>query len=366
MTNTLDSKYHGCRLQSYRLKGHDVVSIENSLVRLTVLLSKGADITEFRFKPFDIDVLWHSKRELPNLERFIPETAQGWDSFFDFFVGGWQESFPTGNTVGAHRLGQGTLHGEVSILPWEYEIISQSKERIEVRFFVECRRNPFRLERRISLNEGEAQVAFDETITNLSPLELEYAWGHHPSFGAPFLSEACVLDLPAGNYSTRERSEISQPRLMPDQKSDKPIVKTVDGDDVDLRSVPGADSGTWDNFEVALSSAEPGRVAIRNPDLGFGFGMSWDREAFPYLWEWEVCSGWPNYPLWGREYLLALEPFNCPIGGGLHNLAGKGVLPVLKPGEHKSTRFEFGFCSALNPFEGQFLKSDQIGIAVKK
>jgi hypothetical protein len=95
-----------------------------------------------------------------------------------------------------------------------------------------------------------------------------------------------------------------------------------------------------------------GRAAIRKPDLGFG--LTWDSRTFPYLWTWEVCGGRKGYPLWSGEYIFALEPFNCPLGG-LSTFAGKGILPTLKPGARRRTSLAAGFCSGRIPFQGRFL-----------
>jgi galactose mutarotase-like enzyme len=360
--SALSNRTTGCRIHQYNAKGYRLVTLENALIRVSVLVSKGADIIEFRFKPFDTDVLWHSHRAYPDLDTFIPETSAGWDSFFDFFIGGWQESFPTGNTTGTHRLGNGTLHGEVSVLPWEYSVVEDSEDRISVKFAVECRRTPFRLERTMTLSKEAACVSIEETISNLSSLDLEYAWGHHPAFGAPLLSANAVLDLPEGTVSTREPLEISQPRLAPGKQWNSKKASGANGEEIDLSQAPPPDLGTWDNFEVKLSPEAEGLVAIRNPDLGFGFGLKWDREVFPYLWEWEVCGGWPNYPLWGREYLVALEPFNCPLGGGLHSLGGKALLPKIGPNETRTSKIEAGICLGSKVFSGSFVKSSQLRV----
>ena len=54
--------------------------MENELVRVTVLTSKGADILEFRYKPNDTDVLWHAPQPiLP--PTFVPTKARSGGAF---------------------------------------------------------------------------------------------------------------------------------------------------------------------------------------------------------------------------------------------------------------------------------------------
>jgi hypothetical protein len=288
------------------------------------------------------------------LNGYVPESAGGWDVFFDFFTGGWQESFPTGNNFGNYKGAGLTMHGEVSVLPWDYTILTDEPDKISVAFDVECRRMPFRLRRVMTVQQNDAAVTFDETVENLAGQPMEFAWGHHPAFGAPFLTPDCVVDLPPGIISTRAPGLHSKPRLKQGHTGDSQVIPDVNGNPVDLRRAPPVHGGTMDNYEVKLSGE--GFCALRNPVLNLGFGLKWDAKVFPYLWEWEVSHGWDSFPLWSRDYLLAFEPFNCPVGGGLHTLADKGVLPVLQAGEKRSTVMRAGFCDGSAKFHGNFLQ----------
>lgn len=345
-------RHHGCRISEYEQAGHTVVVLENDLIRVSILLSKGADIVEFRHKPTDIDVLWHSARPRPALANYGPETATGRDVFYDTFVGGWQESFPTGNTFGAYQGANLTVHGEVSLLPWDCTVLEDTAASIRVAFDVECRRMPFRLRRVMILSRGAGEIHFEETIENLAANAMAYAWGHHPAFGPPFLTPGCILDLPAGTVSTRPPGAHPTPRLAQGRTWETLHATSAAGESLDLRRVHPEHGGTSDNFEIKLSGA--GQCALRNPDAGIGFGLSWDANAFPYLWEWEVSRGGGAFPLWGREYLLALEPFNCPVGGGLHTHGD--TLPRLQPGGKNSAWLVAGFCDGRQEFAGKYLQ----------
>ena len=344
-------RHHGCRISEMQWQQHTLVVLENSLVRVGVVVSRGAEIVEFRFKPLDIDVLWHTERSMPPLGYF-PQTAQETDTFFDHFVGGWQESFPMGNSHGLFHGARLALHGEVSLLPWDFDVIRDTPSAIEVEFRAACRRTPFELVRRMSLTGGTV-VRFDEQIVNRGGGKLEYAWGHHPSFGPPFLTADCLLDLPKGTYTTPSKANPqAKPRLMPDQKAHSPRLKGINGKLIDVRRAPPVRGGTMGNFCIEIDG--PARAALRNPKIDLGIGFSWDAKRFPYLWQWEVSHGCAGYPLWGRDYLVALEPFNCPIGG-LVDFAGKGMLPTLKANESVATTLEVGFCRGRRAFSGKFL-----------
>ncbi|MFN5677839.1 MAG: hypothetical protein ACK48C_11905, partial [Roseiflexaceae bacterium] len=49
---------HGCRISDeWMLRGMRTAVLENELIRVTVLLDRGAEIVELRHKPTDIDPL---------------------------------------------------------------------------------------------------------------------------------------------------------------------------------------------------------------------------------------------------------------------------------------------------------------------
>lgn len=96
-------RHHGCRIRECIRLGHAPVTLEDDLVRISVLLSKGADIVEFRHKPPDVDGLWHLAGGIPAISNCAPETANGCDVLSDFYGGAWNESFPGGNCFGASK-----------------------------------------------------------------------------------------------------------------------------------------------------------------------------------------------------------------------------------------------------------------------
>jgi galactose mutarotase-like enzyme len=290
-----------------------VLILENELLRVAINLDKGAEVFEFRYKPKDIDGMWHRNAALAgNIVR--PESApNGLDAFFDRYAGGWQESFPVGNSTGLFFGAAMYLHGEVSLLPWQYKLIRSSAEQVEIELSVECVRTPFHLSRRMLIESNVACLRLEETVRNLGGQSLPFAWGHHVAFGPPLLASVTRLDLPSGTIRTPAGRHDLPRRYRQQQKSQEPRLEDPNGESLDITYAPPQESGTFDNFEIELASA--GCAAIRNPCLNLGVGLLWDVEVMPFLWEWEVSHAPSGYPLWGRDYLLALEPFNCPIGG---------------------------------------------------
>ena len=65
---------------------------------------------------------------------------------------------------------------------------------------------------------------------------------------------------------------------------------------------------------------------------GFGFGLAWTRDVFPYLWFWQELRGSFGYPWYGRSRVMAVEPFSSIPGTGLASAIQAGTAPLLRAG----------------------------------
>ena len=79
---------YGCRLREYVYKGVDTITLENELLRITVLAGKGTDIVEFLYKPLDMDAMWHSFNGVRNPSDRASRSHPG-ASFLDHYPGGF-------------------------------------------------------------------------------------------------------------------------------------------------------------------------------------------------------------------------------------------------------------------------------------
>ena len=321
-------RFHGCRLDEFTWRGHQLVTMENELLRVGILPTKGADVIEFRYKPRDLDVLFHSSVPICPPGQQIPTTARIEGAFMDYYHGGWQEIFPNAGDATTYQGSALGEHGEVCLLPWDVKVIEDSPGRIEVQFTVETFRLPFRLQRNMSLSAGSSVVSLDECVTNLGAVEVAYQWGHHPAFGAPFVGPGCVMDLP--------RCDAIVPEFAQDLTRRLPL-GPINLDHIN--KVPSLENRSED--VVIFRNFQEGWAAIRNPELSLAVGIQWDAAAFPYVWCWQGFGGCFRAPFFGRVYTLALEPFNCPPET-LHSLAEKKAARVLGPGEQARARLELG------------------------
>lgn len=302
----LGSRHHGCRWSHARVRGHEVVVLENRRLRVAVLPGLGADIVEFVHKPTDVDVLWRSPWPLRPAGSIEPPARTTGAEFLTRYHGGWQEMFPIcGDATEYHGMQIG-VHGEACQLPWTWHVDVDTPSEITVTFELTTVLSPFHLRRTMTLREDRPTLHLEERATNLGTIDIEFLWGHHPAFGAPFLKPGCRIDTDARTIRTSSHHHDPFSRLAPDQRSPWPKAKAVDGGTIDLSIVDGPDARSHD--WAYLTDFDEGWFALTEPAEGVGFACRWSPEAFPYVLFWQNYGGAQSAPWYGRAYTVALEP----------------------------------------------------------
>jgi hypothetical protein len=285
------------------VNGHTVLWLENGLLRVGVLPEKGADIFEITYMPRDIQLLMHTPWGLK------PPTAQPVSHFLDNYEGGWQELFPSANDACDYRGRAIPFHGEVALLPWQFEVLRDDDAETTLHLWVDCRLTPFRLERTMRLRQGESRLIVQGKVTNLADEPLEFVWGHHLTLGGGFLENGCILESPAQRLHTPDvLFEPLTALLAPGQDSPWPLALSRDGRQVDLRPIPGPQAHTHD--DVYYTGLERGYYAVSNPRLALRFTLEWDAGVFPWVVFWQPYGGADLPPLTGT-YGAGLEPWTA-------------------------------------------------------
>jgi len=327
------SDQNGCRVTEGIL-GHGLktITMENELMAVTILPGKGAEIFVLRYKPRDIDVLWKTpwKVKEPGIGYMgSPDSATAW---LEHYGGGWQEIFPNAGDECSYKGVKLNFHGEASLLPWSYEVLEQSTQRISVRFSVTLFRSPFTLIRTMSLEQDKAILVLNERIRNDANECMEFIWGHHPAFGAPFLSEECRIDTGAESIQSDDRYNSPGNFLPPGMEWRWPDIKDLHGKPRDISRLIAPHSG--ESCLAYLKDFSSGWYAITNRRLGLGIGFTWPKEIFPYAFLWEEAHDSSGFPFYGRAYTAAIEPFSSIPGQGLVNVMQKtGSQLRLKPSD---------------------------------
>jgi galactose mutarotase-like enzyme len=326
-----ENRHYGCRIiDDLVYKGYRALFIENDLLRIGILLDKGSDIFQFLHKPSDTDFLWRSPQGLIRRDHLMNTKSSSTGNFLDSYHGGWQEVLPGGGPV-IYQGAELGLHGEITHLAWDYDILEDSEDLVAVKLTVNCVRTPLRVEKILRLEKGKQTLFIEETVTNLSPSPVQFMWGHHPAYGAPFLREGIKLFVPAQEAIVHTPAFSKNGLLEPGSQFRWPNAE-VDGMRIDFSVITGHDAGYSEL--IYLKELDAGWYALLDQEKQIGIGFVWPEEVFPYLWFWMVYGGASGYPWWDRTYCIALEPWSSipnslteamKAGTNLHLEGGKSL-----------------------------------------
>ncbi len=324
-----------CRVTAGEVAGWQSVVLENDAIRVVVLPDKGAEIHQIVDLRSGVEMLFQAPWGL-RPPRAEPLPGSGDDPFMWNYAGGWQELFPSVNEACAYRGRQIPFHGEVASLPWEHVVVEDGGSAAAVRFRVRTQATPFRLERVLQLQAGEATLAVESTVVNESPENAHFVWGHHCVVGPPFLEPGCRLEIPARTIVTSpELWEPDTARLEPGRRVPWPLAPLRAGGTVDLREVPGPETRSHDDLYV--TDLEDGWLAVSNPRLGLTFRLDWDRALFGWIVLWQPYGGALEPPLAG-SYALGIEPWTSMLN--LERAVAAGTATALAAGASVSTRLQ--------------------------
>jgi uncharacterized protein DUF4432 len=308
-------------------QGYKAVTLENEILSVTVLPSKGADIYALLYKPRNMDVLWKSPWGLKRPGAGVPTAGTTEEAWLEHYGGGWQEIFPNGGDACVYKGCHLNFHGEVSVLPWKYTIQKGDTE-VSVEFSVSTYRSPFQLRRRMTVKAGRPVIHISEKLQNYAEEEMQFMWGHHPAYGAPFLDGDCFIQLPGATFQAHDVAMAPISKIPAGMVGSWPCIPGKEGT-VDLSQVPPM---TERHCEFGyLRDLTAGWYTITSRKHDFGVGLAWPVEFFKYLWFWQELRGSFGYPWHGRCYVMAIEPFTSIPGTGLQNAIKAGTAPVIAP-----------------------------------
>jgi galactose mutarotase-like enzyme len=324
----------GCRIRQFIHRGHDLLSLENSLIRITLLLDKGGDIIEFMYKPKDLDFLLKKKDGLNETAKQIDSSSQISGAYFDYYPGGWQEILPGGGPMNYLGAGVG-LHGEISLRPWQFRVEEDTPKRISVLLTAKTLRFPFAVKKRITIDEDSMAVSFEEELRNEGRQPLEYMWAQHPCFGPPFLEPGCVISIPAKKMMTSPGLHTPGMLFEAGFTADWPYPGKDGEKIVTVQEENSQITGLYHFSELE------GKMSIYNSSKKIGFSLEWDKDIFPYVTSWQDYNGCLDYPWYGNGYQATLEIWNTPTDS-FETAKKIAPIPKLEPGKTVVTSFSAG------------------------
>ena len=313
------------------------LEIENDLLATTVLVDKGADIYSLAYKPKDVDVLWKSPWGIKEQGRGFESAFDSATTWLEAYAGGWQVLFPNGGDATTYKGAALSFHGEASMKAWDYEIVSAGDSALEVKLKARLSRSPYTIERWMRVEACNPILHIRERITNHAGEEMHCMWSHHPAYGAPFLSEHCVIDVGTASFVADDRYAGFANPLALSQSYQWPMAG-----DLDMSRVPGPDEER--DILAYFQDFDSGWYAITNKKMGLGIGLVWDESVFPFAWFWQELNASPGFPFYKCSYVMAIEPASSIPGQGLNTvMETTGTHLTLQPGESKEIEMKAVF-----------------------
>jgi hypothetical protein len=289
------------------------LTLRNDQMEVVVLPEKGADIYSIVDLRTGVDVMfkapWGVRR--PSLWPSGETSAERW---IEAYPGGWQLLLPNGGDECSEGGATWGYHGEAAMLSWDVLSASDSSATLEVKLFSV----PLRVHRVLRLEGSVLRIS--EIVTNESDTDVEFMWSHHPAFGAPFLDGSCVLSV--GCRSVLADDSAPGTLMSASSRHEWPVVLGVDGEEVDLRRIPGPDEPRA--VLAYLDDFESGFFAITNPTLRLGVGLRWPLDVFDKAWLWEEVHSGAGWPWYKRAYVVAVEPASTIPGHGMSHARATG------------------------------------------
>lgn len=321
-----DHRSGGARVQR-------TLAIENDLISALVAVDRGADLISLVHRPRNVDVLWKAPRPERDLAGMEPTIAR-WHSGYP---GGWQTILPNFGPPNLHDGRWLGMHGEAACVPWTVDEIAQTGPEASIAVSAVLRSVPLRVARTLSVRAGEPSIRIVETVTNLADRPTDVMWGHHPAFGAPFLSPHCAIDTGARTVEPDPGHRSDTCDLMAGARTTWPWARAKDGRALNLSRPPAPGLGV--SRVVTLSSFTEPWFAITNEEFGFGVGLAWTADPFRYACLWQDSDGSADEPLGGGAYALAIEPHSSYPGHGLAEVVRTtGTQLTLAPAEERQAR----------------------------
>ena len=327
---------HGCRINDDLVwKGIQSVLLQNELVQILVHPEKGSEISQFLYKPLDIDFMWRNPNKLHNPSKFTPSAGDDTSPFLDHWSGAWFEALPNGGPACDYKSAHLGFFSDTVNIPWEHRILRDDPDCVQLALWVRTYRTPFIVRKILTLKANNPSLFIEEQLTNTSKEDLEYVWVHHPVLGAPFLDSTCRIECPDCKTIVWIDEDGPDYRMKLHQEGKWPYVEGLDGEKVDLRKVLPPDTGTMDNFY--LTDFKYPWIGVTNTSKKLGFGFAFDPEMWKYFLMWQGFGGGIGYPWFHRTYHMGFEAWSSNECGGLDNAIQNKTARKLKAGESVNT-----------------------------
>jgi hypothetical protein len=322
--------------------GLNAVILENAAIRVTVLPELGGHVLELFDKALDRNLLWSNPRTLP---RRAPYGAH----FDDWWSGGWDEIFPTGDRALLHEELLPYM-GETWSVPWE-AATGVGDGAAWVGTTGHATIAPARLERTLRLDGDAPVLRASYRITNLDVRPLPFLWGIHPSFA---VTADHRIDLPGSSMLVGVSSDPLMGEVGSTYTWTEQPVAGGRGVTRDVRVVLPPEAAVFGGHWATDLAA--GWLALTDTASRRGIAIVFPRAVFPHAWLWQVYGGWRGH------HHLCLEPWTgYPMQ--LEEAQAAGRARVLQPGDSLEAEVVFALFEGLDGVSS--VEADGAGFAIR-
>jgi galactose mutarotase-like enzyme len=290
--------------------GQPLIRLENEHLCADVLPGMGAKVLHLVDKAADRNVLWRNPRV-----RVRPGPIGA--DVDDWFAGGWDDAFPTGDTCLSEYGERLPYMGEVWNLPLRACVERAGPDEAVLVLDGHTPITPARWTRTLTLRAGEPLLRLRTRIENVGHRPFAFSWGSHPALA---VHPGMRLDVPAARGEVTDASGDGGPLGALGETYDYPLL----GGERDVRRVRGPE--TAHHALHALTGLRAGWIAATDPVAQRGFGVVFDPELHRCVWQWMAYGGFRGW------YHAIVEPWTAPQPS-LADARAAGTARTLAPGE---------------------------------
>jgi hypothetical protein len=310
-----------------KYRGRRAFAIENSLLRVTVLV-EGGHVCEILHQKSGVSPLWippwtsiepssYDPSRHPEYgsdsESKLLAGIMGHNLCLDIFGGPSEEEAKAGLTV----------HGEASVAPYQ---ISGGNSGLTMR--AELPQAQLRIEREIRLAPSSPVVDFHESVENLTATDRPIAWTQHVTLGPPFLERGSTEFRAPATRSKVFEEDFTEGKghLKIGADFDWPLVPRKDGASSDLRVYTSAPASEWFTTHLMDPHREHAYFIAFSPRQKLAFGYVWRRSDFPWLGRWEENHSRVQPPWNGKTLTCGMEFGVSPMPETRRKMIERGTL----------------------------------------
>ena len=307
------------RVESGNGAGGRLIHVWNAAgLSFTVQPDKCLDLYDCSF--CGANIAFHSKNGLSANSRFRPEMSE----FFHYWSGGMLATCGLGNAGSADTsdsLDPQPVHGRIGYAAADALSMDAEWRGDDYALTVSGRMHESRLygrnlelHRQIETTLFSPEIRITDTITNLTDAPEPVFLLYHFNFGYPLLDAESRFFGPKSN--TTEYSDV--------------------GDRAFARMHAPVDGAPQQTFLHRPLEAGETTAGLFHPVRKLVAYLKYDTRALPYLLEWKCLKS--------QDYVLAIEPANCPANNRSTDRAA-GAVPLLGAYESLQYAVTLGFAS---------------------